>query len=93
MYFYNWFAIYPFLSIIFENTEIIKNEIENNTYWVPWPEKNLYSNDSYKWDIIPFVYTLPSNNVNNKKLARNIICFKNIHNDKSNINLILQQLI
>jgi hypothetical protein len=67
MYFYNWFAIYPFLSIIFENTEIIKNEIENNTYWVPWPEKNLYNNDSYKWDIIPFVYTLPSNNVNNKK--------------------------
>ena len=63
--FYNWKNIYPQLSMIDKNE--IKKELELNYKWYPWPEKNLYKKNTYKWDIIPFLYTFPANNSNNKK--------------------------
>lgn len=65
--FYNWKELYPSLKILEDNIFTIKKELFSNNYWIPWPEKNLYDNKKYKWDVIPLLYTFPSYDVNKKK--------------------------
>ena len=65
--FYNWEVLYPSLKILKDNINIIRKELFNNNYWIPWPEKNLYENNRYKWDVIPLLYTFPSYDIKQQK--------------------------
>ena len=65
--FYNWKELYPSLKNLEGNIDIIKKELSHNNYWLPWPEKNLYNNKNYSWDIIPLLHTFPSYNIKNQK--------------------------
>ena len=65
--FYNWEKLYPLLQILKDNISVMEKELSDNDFWIPWPEKNLYKNKTYKWDVIPLLYTFPSYNIKKKK--------------------------
>jgi aspartyl/asparaginyl beta-hydroxylase (cupin superfamily) len=60
--FYDYLKVYPELKILKSNRSIIMEEMLSNIKkssmsfdknWIPWPEKNLYTEDM-DWKIIPF---------------------------------------
>jgi len=84
--FYNWKELFPSLTIIQDNICNIKKELNSNNYWIPWPEKNLYDNKRYKWDVIPLLYTFPSCDVSKQKwIQKNCDLFPNTVNLLKNI--------
>lgn len=74
----DWDTIFPQLSIIMDNLELIKNELPNIENWVPWPEEHftLTANNTRDWKVFPFFHTFPAMDVKNSKWlsSTNSIC-------------------
>lgn len=68
--FFDWRAVFPFLASTLSCVPALRAELRArgpSSTWTAWPETSLYlPEEGQDWDVIPFCYTFPSNDVSKR---------------------------